>query len=335
MNCPDLEILSNYQDGVLDDAVSGTIREHLLSCPDCQHRFRMLGRVGLFFRMALGSARSTPCLDPEAVAAYAAGIASGSERKEIEEHLAGCDRCLHEVAVFSGEVFGKLTSASPVPTRRALAEFAKVGGPRRSPWRNVARAFVISGNWTLRAAAAVILAAMLVPLTWTAMQQAVVPEPAKPVVSAYAAPKPVEPTPTPGVESVSYGANAVAVRDRDPAADQPELAQFAREAGLLLRQIQDVAASPTEDRVGLLQEDVLNSGLVNTIEELTGEVRDARTRRFLADTQYVLLKVVRVNKADASRDLELIASEVRRLNLTEVARLIELEGGRSLWLAAL
>ncbi len=117
-------------------------------------------------------------------------------------------------------------------------------------------------------------------------------------------------------------------------ADRTELAQFAREMRLVIQQTVAAAASPTQDRVALLQEDVFNSGLVNSIEELGGNTRDPRIRRFLVDCKGILLRVVRMNKGDASRDLELIVSELRQMNLAELARLIELEGGGSLWLQA-
>lgn len=116
--------------------------------------------------------------------------------------------------------------------------------------------------------------------------------------------------------------------------DQSSLARFARQMRLILQQTAEAAASPTEERVGLLQEDVLNSGLVNSIEELTSEVTDPRILRFLVDCKCVLLKVVRLDKTHASDNLILLVNELRQMNLTEAARLIELEGGGILWLTA-
>ncbi len=111
MKCPDLHMLSRYQDGGFDAETAHRVCEHLLSCPVCEERFRMLGKMGLFLHIGLGRPGHTPCLSAEEVGAYLAGRVSPERRKQIEAHLAGCVRCLHEVAVFSDARDGAVEQA--------------------------------------------------------------------------------------------------------------------------------------------------------------------------------------------------------------------------------
>ncbi len=117
--------------------------------------------------------------------------------------------------------------------------------------------------------------------------------------------------------------------------DSTDLAQFAREAGLVLREIERIAQEPRVDSFELVQEDILNSGMVEGIAQLTELTSDRRDRTFLRDCEYLLMRVVKVESTEFIRGLPGLISEIRRLNLIETARLIEMEGGRSQWLAGL
>ena len=133
MDCPDLHILSLYQDGGLDEETAREVQEHLAVCKKCDKQFRRLGKLGLFMRIGLGRSRKTPCPTPEELGAYLAGGVGKLRREQIEEHLAGCQRCLHEVAVFSDPSFTDPSENSPVPTRRALEEFESLSSNSNYP----------------------------------------------------------------------------------------------------------------------------------------------------------------------------------------------------------
>ena len=322
-------MLSRYQDGALDEQTARRVAEHLLSCPACEERFRVLGKLGLFLRIGLGRPKNTPCPTSEEIAAYLAGHVSAEHRERIENHLAGCERCLHEVAVFSDDAFERLTPSSPVPTRRALAAFAQLNQKPVPPsrWR---RARTFAWRTALRAAAAVVLVAVLVPIT---TRHAPKETPSNTTATDLAnAPEPevVESTDVAVVEPVLLA--ELPEEGQILASDNPALSHFARQMRLILQQVNETAEGPTVQRVELLQEDVLNSGLVNSVEELSAETRDPANRKFLVNCKYVLLKIVRMDKANASNDLLVLVNELRQMNLTETARLIELEGGGLLWL---
>ena len=117
--------------------------------------------------------------------------------------------------------------------------------------------------------------------------------------------------------------------------DSTDLAEFAREAGLVLRELERIAQEPRLDSLELVQEDILSSGMVEGIARLKEFTRDTRDRKFLRDCEYLLMSIVKVETTGFHHRLSSLVSEVRRLNLIEVARLIEMEGGRSQWLAGL
>jgi hypothetical protein len=75
--------------------------------------------------------------------------------------------------------------------------------------------------------------------------------------------------------------------------------------------------------------------MVEGIARLTELTRDRRDRKFLRDCEYLLMRVVKVESGEFTQALPTLISEIRRLNLIETARLIEMEGGRSQWLAGL
>jgi len=319
MSCYRREILSRYQDGSLDETRSAEIASHLDGCVECREVLRTLGRAGLFLRIAVGSHRSAECLADEELGAYLAGVMRAEDRRRVEEHLAGCRICLHEVAVLSDDAATTPVAESPRPDARALARFARLApaASRRSfvarvPWRRIA------------AVAAALVVAVAVGGHYLSR-----PVPTLPVAAAM----PPDWRPLRYVTEASFGGTDALVPT-----GSAELGRFAREAGIVLREIERLHEAPRPEALELVREDILNSGLVETVARLREFTHEDRDRRFLNDCEYVLMEVV---KADA-RDLDSpdggltrIVSEMRRLKLTETARLIEMEGSRSQWLAGL
>jgi hypothetical protein len=105
--------------------------------------------------------------------------------------------------------------------------------------------------------------------------------------------------------------------------------------GLLFREIERVADKPRFNSFEMVQEDILNSGVVESIARLKEATREPRERQFLGDCEYLLMRVVKVEQTEIGHQLPSLITEIRRLNLIETARLLEMEGGRSLWLASL
>ena len=316
MKCPDLVILSHYQDGGLDAESARLVQEHLATCRSCEKRFRKLGNLGLFLHIGLTPEKKTPCLSPEEIGTYVAGGLGAEHRERIEAHLADCRRCLHEVAIFGDAEFMQLEETSPAPTREALAAFAELKPRARRSTRG-RRVAIYATSAALAAAAAVVLALAL-PM-WFAISPVSTGSKANALVETAGA--------------LGDGTVVLASFPGEDA-DHASLARFARQMKLVLQQAQDAVGSPTEDRAEMLREDVLNSGLLNSVQELGDEGRDPRTQRFLTDCKTVLLEIAQLNKNNASSELFALANVIQRMNLTEMARLIELEGGGSLWLTA-
>lgn len=116
--------------------------------------------------------------------------------------------------------------------------------------------------------------------------------------------------------------------------DGTELAEFAREAGIILGEIERIARHPRSDHLKLVQEDILNSGVIEGVAKLKELVGDSRDRQFLSDCEYLLMRVVKTEGRSISSDLAALLTEIRRLQLIETARLIEMERGWSHWLAS-
>ena len=322
MKCLDWETLSRYQDGSLDEGRSRSICEHLLGCPSCQAKMRSLGRAGLFLRVALGSRRHIECPIEEELGAYLSGRMTPDDRRHIEGHLAVCPNCLHEVALLSDPDMLRRSAGSPVPDRAALLRLHRLV-PRPAFVRRMVRPVAV---WSLRAVAAVLLVTLVSGQIW-------IPGSAEePGAFAVAEVSEV------GTEMGSSGRVAEVSLSSDSTLLQPDstdLAQFAREAGLVLREIERIAQEPRVDSFELVQEDILNSGMVEGIARLKELTSDSRDRKFLRDCEYLLMRVVKVESTEFTQGLSGLISEIRRLNLTETARLIEMEGGRSQWLAGL
>jgi anti-sigma factor RsiW len=350
VECLDLKTLSLYQDGSLDESQSENIREHLLECEECAQSLRTLGRTGLFFRIELGSHKNGECPGEEEIGAYVGGEMAAADRVRIEAHLLNCSKCLHEVALLSEPAMAAPDESAPDADAKALERFkaladgpARVGSPRRT-WRAVL-------GWGLPAAAA---ASVLVALTagWMWPGKATKTDPAAAPVASKAAHPPARVS-SPLLMPI---AGPVASRNVGPAAhefaatadevllssdvsalqpDTTDLAQFAREMGLILREVERISKRPAFEDLELVQEDIGNSGLAHTVASLKENVGDSQGRKFLADCEYVLMRLVQVERDTLDRDLTSLVGEIKRLNLTETARLMELERGRSRWLAGL
>ena len=322
MKCLDWGTLSRYQDGALDEGRSRSICEHLLECASCQAKMRSLGRAGLFLHITLGSRRHAECPAAEELGAYLSGRMSGEGRRRVEGHLILCANCLHEVALLSDPGMLRRSAGSPVPDRAA---FTRLRGlvPQPSFAR---RMMVPAATWGLRAVAAVVLVTLVLGQIWI---------PGSAEESAAFAVAQVSEV---GTEMRGFGRVAEVSLSSDSTLLQPDstdLAQFAREAGLVLREIERIAQEPRVDSFELVQEDILNSGMVEGITRLAELTSDSRDRTFLRDCEYLLMRVVKVESTEFIQGLPSLISEIRRLNLIETARLIEMEGGRSQWLAGL
>ena len=324
MACYDWEILSRYQDGSFDDAENQRIAEHLLGCPSCQEKMHSLGQVGLFFRMALGSRRHADCLDDEDLGAYLSGRMSGEDRARMEAHLLACPKCLHEVAVLSDPEMLTTSAISPGPDANALERFRHLA-PRPSVTRPVLHAVA---GWGLRAAAAALLAALVLGSWWTSATPRV---PTTMIETALSELRPLGLVPGGGfVAEASLGFERTPLQP-----DRTDLARLAREVGLLFREMERVSEKPRFNSFEMVQEDILSSGVIESIARLKEVTRDARERQFLGDCEYLLMQVVKVEHTEIGPELIRLVTEIRRLNLIETARLLEMEGGRSLWLASL
>ena len=320
MKCPDWEILSRYQDGSLSEALNREICEHLMGCWTCQEKMRSLGKAGLYFRIGLASRRDTDCLDPEALGAYLSGEMSRADRRRVEGHLVQCPKCLHEVAVLSNPELMTRESASPVPTKSALTRFKRLLPPKR---RSVVR---LTFGWGLQAAAAAIVVAVVVGMFLNSRP-----------LNTPGGMGGLLATPTGGVVYADEGDFAYPARlESDATALQPDttaMADFAREAGVILREIELISDRPGANRLRLVQEDILNSGIIESVARLKERVGDRRDLAFLNDCEYLLMRVVKAERETLKTDLTELISEIRRLKLIETARLVEMEGGWSQWLA--
>lgn len=323
MKCYDWEILSRYQDGSLDEAESRRIDDHLLSCLSCQEKMRSLGRAGLFLRIAITGRRQAECPTNEELGAYLSGRMRLEDRHRVEAHLLICQGCLHEVAVLSDPQMFQRSSASPVPDAAALAQFRRMVVAARR--RRVMLRPVFA--WGLRAAAAVLLGVMTLGQMWTSPT---LEEPVAVVSSGVSELTPI------GLADAGYLAEvSLSLHSTLLQPDSTDLVRFARDAGLILREVERAAEQPRTDSFDMVREDILSSGIVDSVVRLKEVTSDRRDRKFLADCEYVLMRAVKLEVRNVGQALRGLVSEIQRLNLIETARLVEMEGGRSQWLAGL
>jgi hypothetical protein len=116
--------------------------------------------------------------------------------------------------------------------------------------------------------------------------------------------------------------------------DGTALAEFAREAGDLLREIELIGRQARAERFAMVQQDILHSGIIENVARLKELSGDRRDRKFLTDCEYLLMQVVKTDRDDLEASLARLLSEIRRLQLIETARLIEIERGWSPCLAS-
>jgi len=323
MACYDLEILSSYQDGSLTDAENQQITQHLTGCASCQEKMRSLGQAGLFFQIALGSRRYADCLGEEELGAYLSGRMSDKDRSRMEAHLLLCPKCLHEVAVLSDPGMLGVSAGLPLPdalARKRLLDLA----PRPIAAQPTLHTISL---WGLRAVAAGLLAVLALGSWWTSQT---------PPASSGGSEKPLLETHLAGLVPGAFLADASIGSERTALQpDRTDLARFAHDVGLIFREMQRVADNPRPGSFEMVQEDILSSGIVESIARLKELIRDARDRQFLTDCEYMLMRAVKVEPATMDREVADLVTEITRLNLIETARLLDMEGSRSLWLASL
>ncbi len=329
MSCYSREILSRYQDGSLAPAEVRRVDAHLDECESCREVLRSLGRAGLMLRLTVGSHRAGECLAEEELGAYLAGVMRAEDRGRVEEHLTKCSRCLHEVAVMSDDAMSEPAEGAPEPDAKAMARFTAIA-PTRTEVRASRRSW--RWSWHYAAAAAALALATFAGSHITGPAPAATegaPETAVATITPAAMPRPLR-----YITEVSFGGSDTLVAP----ASSAEMTRFARETGTLLREIERVNETPRREAFELLQEDILNSGLVESVARLRELTREERDRRFLNDCEFVLMQVVKSDGRDLDSpvgDLTRVVAEMRRLKLAETARLLEMEGSRSQWLAGL
>ena len=319
MKCYDWEILSRYQDGCLDEAENRRISEHLMGCISCQEKLRSLGRAGLYFRIGLASRRHSECLSEEDLGVYVSGGFSQTERRHIEGHLVQCPKCLHEVAAMSDVTMLRRTSGSPVPGREALERFRRMGPKPVRVRRPVVR---LAFGWGLAAAAAAAVLIVVGQVTWMGPTEPTGATRGRSLIPLAAADEP-------GLQPVRLESRDAVLRP-----DGTELAEFARDVGVILREIELLVAQPRDERFKLVRDEILTSGIIETVARLKEQTREGADRKFLTDCEYLLMQFVKVEPQDLSAHLTQLASEIRRLNLIETARLMEIERGWSPCLAS-
>jgi len=80
------------------------LSEHVAQCEDCKQELRnSLDMLGLLDAVLADNALTPtqPCLDDNVIAAYVDGRLSRAERDAAECHMAGCQRCLRQLADLS------------------------------------------------------------------------------------------------------------------------------------------------------------------------------------------------------------------------------------------
>jgi hypothetical protein len=282
-----------------------------------------LGQAGLFFQIALGSRKHADCLGNEELGTYVSGRMSGKDRARMEAHLLACPKCLHEVAVLSDPGMLTASAGSPVPDSKARERFARLA-PR--PWAAEPALRTIR-EWGLRAAAAGLLAALALGSWWTSQTPQVATSLSETVLSEI---RPLGLISGGILSEVSLGSERMALQP-----DRADLAQLAHEVGLIFREMQRATDRPRSGSFEMVQEDILSSGVVESMARLKEVTRDARDRQFLDDCEYLLMRAVKVETTEIGQEFTDLVTEIGRLNLIETARLLEMEGGRSLWLASL
>jgi anti-sigma factor RsiW len=108
MNCLDIETLSMHLDRELELQQHKDVVAHLRTCSHCAERLRTLQTQAVALRSGWSGVVPTPqlpgaaCCRAEDLSAYASGLLSAQEDASVEQHLATCDVCLHEVMAVRG-----------------------------------------------------------------------------------------------------------------------------------------------------------------------------------------------------------------------------------------
>jgi predicted anti-sigma-YlaC factor YlaD len=136
MKCPEFETLFAYVDQTLGPKETQELVEHLQSCPACRETLTTIET--LRYSRLMGSNRQsrwTPeCLNEQQLSAYLDHALEPKEKIRVEEHFAGCDFCLGELAVLA-RIRSSLEE-SMEQTPEWLLDRAKnlAGSPVKLPW---------------------------------------------------------------------------------------------------------------------------------------------------------------------------------------------------------
>jgi anti-sigma factor RsiW len=104
--CIDLTTLCRFQDGELDDAEAGRLRDHLEVCPVCRRRARQLRDLGrrLHAAASIEPSPAVDCPDELTLASFAEGRLTGAAYEHVERRLADCPECVSRLAAIGREL---------------------------------------------------------------------------------------------------------------------------------------------------------------------------------------------------------------------------------------
>lgn len=96
MPCPDKDLIFRYADGEVNDAERREAEKHIQECRACREQYEEYkGMMQLLTQHWDGKLED--CIDTRTLAEYSMGMAVDAVKKQIEEHVAGCEVCASEL----------------------------------------------------------------------------------------------------------------------------------------------------------------------------------------------------------------------------------------------
>ena len=162
MGCLSLKDFFAAWDGLLSEAKQEELAAHLTQCPRCGELGKTVREI---VRLAVAATPTTPLAAPGSCPAetellgYVSQQMTGSERNQMEVHLAGCRQCLWQVAAMARAELEALPPVSPEWDEAVRRAESLIDEPPRTPstgWRVIPPAW----RYALASAAAVVLLAV-------------------------------------------------------------------------------------------------------------------------------------------------------------------------------
>jgi len=95
---PDFEVLTRFALREATVAEAREVQAHVRECPQCREEAREIALLELGLQVATtGAEPASPCPDAAEWAAFVDGALAPGSRQVLEQHLLGCDDCLHRV----------------------------------------------------------------------------------------------------------------------------------------------------------------------------------------------------------------------------------------------